>query len=236
MVTIYYFPMQGRAEVIKLLCAYAGEKFEAVVHSYEEQKSNLDAFPFGQAPRLVDGDVDLVQSNACVRHLARKFRLYGASEAEMAKLVPQVAAGEGGGRGPDSPEQVDMIMDGVEDLRNKYTALIYAAEAKAAFWAKHCDKAAPLTQPNDGAHARYLARLLTKAGGEWFVGGGVTAADLAVYDVIHLLMRPALFPEEFRAAYPKLADHHDRVEALKGVKEYLAGPDRQAKINYNGLG
>jgi hypothetical protein len=36
--------------------------------------------------------------------------------------------------------------------------------------------------------------------------------------------------------YPKLADHHDRVEALKGVKEYLAGPDRQAKINYNGLG
>lgn len=43
---------------------------------------------------MVDGDVDLVQSNACIRHLARKFKLYGASEAEMAKVwaVPSFCA------------------------------------------------------------------------------------------------------------------------------------------------
>jgi hypothetical protein len=30
--------------------------------------------------------------------------------------------------------------------------------------------------------------------------------------------------------------HHDRVEALDGVKEYLAGPLRLAKINNSALG
>jgi hypothetical protein len=31
-------------------------------------------------PRLVDGDVDITQSNAMIRHLARKHGLYGSGE------------------------------------------------------------------------------------------------------------------------------------------------------------
>jgi hypothetical protein len=41
----------GRAEVAKLMLAYAKEPFEVIDHSYEEQKNNLDDYPFGQCPR-----------------------------------------------------------------------------------------------------------------------------------------------------------------------------------------
>lgn len=219
-VEIHYFPIRGRVEVMKLLCAYAGEPSVLKVLNYEDQKTDLDAYPFGQSPRMVDGDIDMVQSNACIRHLARKFKLYGDSEADMCK--------------------VDVIIDGVEDLRMKYVPLIYgdrlAPEAKAKYWATHGDKASAVGQRNGGAHFEYLARLLRKAGGDFFVGGKVTAADIAVYDIVHLHLRPTLFPDEMKAAYPELVAHHDRVEALNGIKEYLASPDRLEAPNNNGLG
>jgi glutathione S-transferase len=34
----------------------------------------------------VDDGLNIVQSNAIIRHLARKFKLYGSSEAEMAMV------------------------------------------------------------------------------------------------------------------------------------------------------
>lgn len=47
---------------------------------------------------------------------------------------------------------------------------------------------------------QYLARLLSKAGGDWFVGSAPTVADLAVFEVVDLHLRPALFPDELKAA------------------------------------
>jgi glutathione S-transferase len=47
----------------------------------------------------------MAQSNAILRHLARKFNLYGLSEAEKV--------------------QVDMMLDGVAALRTPYLKLVY---------------------------------------------------------------------------------------------------------------
>lgn len=66
-VQIYYFPIRGRAEVIKLLCAAKGVQFEMKDVDYEQMKTDRAQYPFGQCPRLVDGDVDICQSNAMVR-------------------------------------------------------------------------------------------------------------------------------------------------------------------------
>lgn len=213
--TIYYFPIRGRVEVIKLICAYAKEPFTHVSDfNYADQKSDLDHYYFGQSPRVEIDGLNLVQSNAIVRHLARKHQLYGKGEAEVA--------------------MVDMLVDGVDDLRAKYAQLIYgdklSDEAKKAYWATHGDKAG-VGQLNRGAHFEYFARLLRKAGGDYFVGGAVTAADIAIYDIVHLHLRPQLFPDEMKATYPALVAHHDRIEALPGIKEYLAGPDRLAQPN-----
>jgi glutathione S-transferase len=74
--------------------------------------------------------------------------------------------------------------------------------AKSNYWSTHGDPATATGARNGGAHFEYLNRLLKRAGGggAWFVGGAPTAADFAVYDIVHLHARPMLFPEQMRAA------------------------------------
>ena len=69
--TIYYFDVKARAEPLKIALSAKG-----VTYNYEvvkpEQVKNLDEFPFGQAPRYKDDSVDLVQTNAILRHIGRR--------------------------------------------------------------------------------------------------------------------------------------------------------------------
>ncbi|MRT95143.1 hypothetical protein, partial [Xylella fastidiosa] len=58
---------------------------------------------YGQLPKFEDGDLTLYQSNAILRHLGRSLGLYGKDQKEAAL--------------------VDMVNDGVEDLRCKYGTL-----------------------------------------------------------------------------------------------------------------
>lgn len=150
-VIIYYFPLRGRAEVMKLICAAKDIPFEVKDVDFANMKADRKAWPFGQAPRLVDGDIDICQSNTIIRYLARKGGLNGANEKEATA--------------------VDMIMEAVESLRVKYGALIYqdqlADAAKAAYYTAHID---PSSQEgrNGGAHFGYLDTLL-KASGSGFM-------------------------------------------------------------------
>lgn len=56
--------------------------------------------------RLVDGDINIAQSNAILRHIARKYDMYGSTEAEHCR--------------------VDEVLDGISALRAKYVDLVYA--------------------------------------------------------------------------------------------------------------
>lgn len=219
MVTLHYFPLRGRAEVVKLICSAKNIPYEVVDVDFQNMKTDRVAYPFGQCPRMVDGDVDISQSNAMIRHLARKHQLYGSGDKEMA--------------------HVDMLIDGVESIRGKYLILIYQdqlnPEAKDTYWATHGAKDSANGR-NGGAHFDYLEALLAANGGgsAFFVGAGLTAADLCVWQIVDLHMR--LFKEQMEATYPLLAGHYKRIADLPGVKEYLASPQRLEKVNGNGLG
>ncbi len=65
---LHYFPVRGRGEVFKLECAVAGLEYELRDVDYQAMKTDRKAYPFGQCPRLVDGDVDICQSNAIIRY------------------------------------------------------------------------------------------------------------------------------------------------------------------------
>nr|ACJ03598.1 pi-class glutathione S-transferase [Cipangopaludina cathayensis] len=100
---LLYFTVRGRGEAIRLLLAENGIEFEeASPTPWPEYKPKM---PFGQVPCFYDGDFQLVQSNAILRYLARKHDLYGSSLQSQAKI--------------------DMLNDGVEDVRNTYVKLIY---------------------------------------------------------------------------------------------------------------
>lgn len=107
-----------------------------------------------------------------------------------------------------------------------------ADEAKAAYWTAHCDPAT-ISSARGGAHFKYIALLVETHGSGWAVGGALSIADAALFNIVDLHVR--IFPD-FKAAYPDLAAHHDKFAALPGVKAYLEGPLRQPKVNNNSLG
>ena len=96
---LYYFNLRGRAELVRLIFAYAGVEYEDVRFDRNTEWPTIykNKMPFGQCPVLeVDGKM-LAQSNTIGRYLARKFGLAGKDEWEQA--------------------QVDMYADCIMDLR-----------------------------------------------------------------------------------------------------------------------
>ncbi|GLC45693.1 hypothetical protein PLESTB_001316100 [Pleodorina starrii] len=214
---IHYFPIRGRAEVLRLAIVAGGDDFDTVDVNYAEQKGDREKYPFGQCPRLVDGDIDLVQSNSIARYLARKYKLEGKTEKEMCA--------------------VDMIMEGVESLRVKYVNLIYndqlAEAAKETYWKTYFDKETT-TGRNGGAHIQYLANYLVKNGGAFCVGDSLTIADLCLWEILDLHLR--IFGDQIRETYPELVSYHSAISELPGIKDYLASPKRLPEPNANKLG
>lgn len=217
--TVFYFPIRGRAEPIRLALVAMGIEYEEQAVDYGEMKSALEKYPFAQCPRFVDEDGDISQSNTILRHIGRKHGLYGKGLKEAA--------------------EIDMLADGVEDIKRKYLSLIYtdqlAEEAKAAYWTAHFDPATTGGR-NGGAHFAYLSHLVAKCGsGGWAVGGALSIADILLFDIVDVHQR-AFGEDKFAAAYPNLAAVYKQVEAIPGVKAYLESPGRMAKVNNNGLG
>lgn len=215
---VVYFPIRGRAEPIRLALEHLGIQYEEVTVDYAEMKKDLVKYPFGQCPRYVDEDGDLSQSTTIMRHLGRKHGLVGSSLADAARI--------------------DMLADGVEDLKRKYLSLIYsdnlAEAAKAAYWSAHLDLTTT-GQRNGGAHFAYLAGLVASYGADWDVGSQVSIADILLFDIVDLHQR-AFGEDKFQQTYPQLAAVKDRVAALPGVAAYLDSPRRLEKVNNNGLG
>uniref|UniRef100_A0A8I3PL19 Glutathione S-transferase P n=2 Tax=Canis lupus TaxID=9612 RepID=A0A8I3PL19_CANLF len=105
--TIIYFPVRGRCEAMHMLLADQGQSWKEEVVTMETwMNGSLKASClYGQLPKFQDGDLTLYQSNAILRHLGRSLGLYGKDQQEAALL--------------------DVVNDGVEDLRCKYALLIY---------------------------------------------------------------------------------------------------------------
>ena len=108
----------------------------------------------------VDGET-YSQSNAIVRHLARKHGLYGASEHEALRI--------------------DAFLDGIDDIRRKYFMVVYVGMMQPSgletYWDKLCDPKS-IAGFNGGAHFEFINRLFKKASGSqgFAVGNQLTIA------------------------------------------------------------
>jgi glutathione S-transferase len=87
-----YFPVRGRVEPARLMLALAGAdyEFEAVLieqwGSPAGKARMLERTPFGQMPLLEDDGLELYQSQAINRYLARKLGLMGTTPHEQARV------------------------------------------------------------------------------------------------------------------------------------------------------
>jgi len=184
---------------------------------YANMKKDLERFPCAQCPRYIDGDVDMVQSNAIMRYIGRKYGLYGST-------LKQKAA-------------VDMVIDTVEAIKLKYLNLIYvdrvSDEGKDSCWKSHLDPST-VSERNSGAHMAYIRGLMKKYGSGGFVAGGsFTIADVLVFDIFEAFER--VYGEKLRLTYPELRAHYEKIAGWPRIEEYLA-TGHNLPQNANGLG
>ena len=196
---VYYFSSQGRAETIRLLLALAGQPFterHVVREQWAEEKPHT---PLGQVPVLVErderGERHIPQSQAILRHLARKFDLYGQTE--------------------DDRVQADVVADTVLDITPSFSPLLMGplrgnAEAIAKYVAEQW--------PQNAAKLDKLLKRRPAGDGPFFVCGTPTFADIAVYQSLHAHF--ALVPT-ILDGHVALRRFYDAMEALPALQERL---------------
>ena len=196
-----YFDFHGgRGEVARIALSIGKVVFEDDRVSFAEWPQRRPETPFNALPVLEVDGVRVTQSNAINRYAGKLAGLY-----------------------PSDPLQAlvcDEVMDAVEDVTVKTVATFSIENEEEKRAARKALVEGPLTL--------YLERLeerLVRQGGEWFVGGRISVADLKVFVwVAHLKSSkldhvPTDLPD--RVA-PKLVAHLERVRSHPGVKAYYA--------------
>ncbi|XP_037373353.1 glutathione S-transferase P 1-like [Talpa occidentalis] len=194
--TIVYFPARGRCEAMRMLLADQGQtwKEEVVTKDAWRQGPLKASCLYGQLPKFQDGDLTLYQSNAILRHLGRSLGLYG--------------------RDPREAAQVDMVNDGVEDLRRRCSHLIHHnyEEGKAQY-----------VQDLPGYLKPFETLLAQNQGGQAFiVGDQISFAD---YNLLDLLLNHQVLAPGCLDSLPLLSAYVARLSARPKLKAFLASPE-----------
>ncbi|XP_075698392.1 glutathione S-transferase P 2-like [Rhinoderma darwinii] len=200
--TVTYFPVRGRAEAIRLLLADQGAswtddevKMEDWTAGIRDLKKNA---VFGQVPRFQDGDFVLYQSCTILRYLARKYGLSGSNEQEISII--------------------EMINDGVEDLRLKYYIFL--------FLEKEANKEKFLAEL--ATQLGHFERILSNnsKGQKFLVGDQITYADYNLLDTLqcNLDLSPTCL-----SGYPLLSGYVERLLKRPKLSAYLQSEGRKRR-------
>ena len=190
---------------------------------YDEAETlGLGAFP--NLPYLIDGDVRVVQSDAILRYLARKFGLEGDDDAEKTLA--------------------DQMVGVAKDQMDTFLSLTYArwlAKLRKQSWdeaawegerARYVEKRAPAAFAKFEAHLRG-SRATTPATPSfpWFAGARVTYADFFIYELVD--QHRGFCGPGVLDGLPLLTSFMARLEALENVSRYLASDAFLARPYHN---
>ncbi|XP_073540413.1 glutathione S-transferase P 1-like isoform X2 [Phyllobates terribilis] len=191
--------MRGRAEPIRLLLGDQGASWkeeEVKLADWLAGKCEIKKqSAFGQLPQFKDGNFVLYQSNTILRYLGRKFGISGGSNQETALI--------------------DMVNDGVDDLRSKYIRLVLLEfETGKEKYEKEL--------PN---HLSAFERILSQNanGTKFLVGDKISYADYNLLDLLHCQL--ALFPGCL-SAFTLLNAFIERITSRPKLSKYLKSEGR----------
>jgi len=203
-IVLRYFETRGRAELIRLALEEAGLQYRQELHSPDQwlniKSAGIESglFPFGQVPSLSYHGFHMVQSLAILRFLGQKHDFYPSNMEEQAR--------------------VEMITGGSEDLRLRYSRLVYDPEFD--------QKKSEYLQKTLPEWLSHFNRWLVQNKGEYFVGNRLTTADLAMFDVLSSNL--ALDPKCLKP-FPELETFFLRIASRPSISKYLAS-DRRPKF------
>ncbi|KAK3784176.1 hypothetical protein RRG08_001485 [Elysia crispata] len=188
-----FFHFGGRAEISRLMFAYAGKEHEDNLVQRENWPELKPHTPFGQMPMLeVDGE-KIGQSVAIANYLAREFGLYGKTSMESC--------------------QIDQVVCLIQDLKNaKVKAMYEKDEGKKAELVKiHTEELIPKS-------LAFFEKMLKNSQTGYFFGSDITLADLIVFDLTWKLVKST---PTFLDSYPLLKENHNRVGSISQIKAYV---------------
>jgi glutathione S-transferase len=198
---LYYFPIRGRGEQIRLFFQALDIPFEDVHvkgNAFAELKKQGPAtLAFGSLPMLEDGTFRLCQGPAILSYLARKH--------DAAPSDPQLSA------------KADAIAWGAEDLRMRYFKL-FGDEAET----KQAEFVAGDWQQ------RWLPRLdglleFNGASGH-FVGERLSHADIAMWDMLDAIL--INIKDAKLDGYSHLQAFYDAIRSRPAVAAYVESGKR----------
>ncbi|KRZ24561.1 putative splicing factor, arginine/serine-rich 7 [Trichinella pseudospiralis] len=193
-----YFAIRGLAEPIRLLLHDQKVNFEDERFDKKDWPEIKPKMLFGQVPCLYEDDKPIVQSGAIMRHLGRRFGLYGNA---------------------DEMTYVDVVYEGIVDLRLKYARLIYgdfSDEAKCKF----VNEVLPVEL------ARF-EKLLT--GKQYILNDEITFADYALVELLDVLL---VLSSTCLEKFPALKTFHAQFMDRPNLKKYLSS-DFQSERRWN---
>jgi len=198
-IKVFYFNGRGRAELMRLILAEANIPYEDVRFASREawEKEWKARAPLGQAPWVeVAGGQRLAESGAIYRYLARVAGLAGKSPFEEARA--------------------DMIFEGVKDTVQPFVAAVFEKDEK-----QKKDKTEKFFKEHLPTWAAFLEKQLesNNGGNGYFVGDGVTYADLSVYNAFSSFQA---VNATCLAGSPKLTALIARVAARPHIAAWLA--------------
>lgn len=165
--TLTYFPIQGRAEHVRLLLEDNKIPYNSQIVQFGDEWKSFKAkglesgeLPFGQVPVLHDGELHIAQSGAIARYLARKHNLYGANDVEKALN--------------------DMMFDTAVDIQNMYVQFIFDEN--------HKQKKDEFVQQAKGK-LELVEKFMKRQGKQYLASAEPTFADYLMFMVIDVIKR-----------------------------------------------
>lgn len=199
---LYYFPIRGRGEQIRVLLAALEVPYDSEVVNGERfgalREEGPELLTFGALPMLEDGDLRLVQGPVIMAYIGRA---HGGAPSD-----PQAAA------------MAESITLGAEDLRMKYFGL-FGDDAVA--------KRKEFVEGNWSSRwLRSFESLLERnSSADHFVGDSLTFADAAVWDVLDAMV--TYIDGASLDSAPRVAAFYESFASRPAVAKYLAErPDK----------
>lgn len=195
-----YFDMHGgRGEPVRLALTLGGIAFEDHRFAYPQFAEIRKTVPFGQVPVLEVDGVQITQTDAILRYAGKLAGLY-PQDAYQALLCDEIAY---------------VIEENLIKLGPTFR--MTGEEQKAAREA--------LVNGSIPVYLRWLEQKLQAAGGEYFVGGALSIADLRVFVDVRTLNSGRLdhIPTDLvEKTAPLLNQHMARIAALPAIAAYYA--------------
>ncbi|KAF8859282.1 glutathione S-transferase domain-containing protein [Acephala macrosclerotiorum] len=227
---IYWPGLPGRGEHVRLVLEQVGASYTDSAQTKDGMKvvtSQISTDNLGDStnppplapPILKHGDLLLSQTPNIVFYLGKRHGLMGDSEDDGAefKINGLVLTA------------LDGLSNEPHDVHHPVATSLYYEDQKPEAKRKAGDYIANRLPKFLGYFERVLSGEASK-GGEWLYGGGLTVADLVLWqclDGVKYAFPNATKRFEKEGQYPKVFEHQDRVAELPKIKEYLGSTRRQ---------